>query len=134
MEHKVTKVTTISDIIYSKSLNIVFTVKRLDLPPHAVTSPNVILSLPHDSVILYGNQSSDDHGIVSFQWRDKGLHSLSYVAEVCILLFCRFTFLEYEIFVLACLVGLYSVFGLFDWFIFSVVFVILNLIFVIAYW
>uniref|UniRef100_A0A8C4NMS8 KIAA0319 like n=1 Tax=Eptatretus burgeri TaxID=7764 RepID=A0A8C4NMS8_EPTBU len=42
--------------------------KAVDYPPTANAGPNQEITLPQNSIILNGNQSSDDHGIVSFEW------------------------------------------------------------------
>uniref|UniRef100_UPI00358E6D03 dyslexia-associated protein KIAA0319-like protein homolog isoform X2 n=1 Tax=Myxine glutinosa TaxID=7769 RepID=UPI00358E6D03 len=42
--------------------------KAVDYPPTANAGPNQEITLPQNAIILNGNQSSDDHGIVSFEW------------------------------------------------------------------
>ncbi|XP_067862648.1 dyslexia-associated protein KIAA0319-like protein isoform X2 [Heptranchias perlo] len=42
--------------------------KAVDYPPVANAGPNQVLTLPKNSIMLYGNQSTDDHGIVSYEW------------------------------------------------------------------
>ena len=39
-----------------------------DYPPTADAGSNVVLSLPQKSVTLYGNSSTDDKKIVSYEW------------------------------------------------------------------
>lgn len=39
-----------------------------DYPPKANAGSDVILYMPKNSVILYGNQSTDDKAIVSYEW------------------------------------------------------------------
>jgi len=39
-----------------------------DYPPTADAGSNVIISLPQKSVTLYGNSSTDDKKIVSYEW------------------------------------------------------------------
>jgi dyslexia-associated protein KIAA0319-like protein len=39
-----------------------------DYPPTANAGSNVIISLPQNSVTLYGNGSTDDKGILSYEW------------------------------------------------------------------
>ncbi|MBN3314362.1 K0319 protein, partial [Atractosteus spatula] len=42
--------------------------KPTDYPPVANAGPNQAITLPHNYITLSGNQSSDDHGIVSYEW------------------------------------------------------------------
>ncbi|KAL8182440.1 UNVERIFIED_CONTAM: hypothetical protein K2H54_056362 [Gekko kuhli] len=42
--------------------------KPTDHPPVASAGPNQVISLPQNSVTLSGDQSYDDHEIVSFEW------------------------------------------------------------------
>lgn len=39
-----------------------------DYPPKADAGSDVVIHLPQDSVILYGNSSTDDKGIKSYEW------------------------------------------------------------------
>ena len=43
----------------------------MDYPPKANAGSNVIISLPQKSVTLYGNASTDDKAIVSYEWIKK---------------------------------------------------------------
>ena len=43
-------------------------IKETDYPPEANAGPPVILFLPQNEVTLNGNQSTDDHGITSWEW------------------------------------------------------------------
>ena len=43
-------------------------IKEVDYPPKANAGSNVIISLPQNSVTLYGNSSTDDKGIASYEW------------------------------------------------------------------
>lgn len=42
--------------------------KPVDYPPIANTGPNQAITLPQNLITLNGNQSSDDHEIVSYEW------------------------------------------------------------------
>lgn len=46
----------------------IFVLKGTDYPPEANAIPNVMVRLPHRSIILNGSQSTDDRGIVSWEW------------------------------------------------------------------
>ena len=52
---------------------IVVTIVRTetDYPPKANAGSNVIMSLPKNSVTLYGNKSTDDKGIATYEWIKK---------------------------------------------------------------
>ncbi|KAG8588454.1 hypothetical protein GDO81_005983 [Engystomops pustulosus] len=42
--------------------------KAVDYPPVANAGANQVITLPRNSIVLYGNLSTDDHGIVSYEW------------------------------------------------------------------
>ncbi|NXN34517.1 K319L protein, partial [Nycticryphes semicollaris] len=42
--------------------------KAVDYPPVANAGPNQVITLPQNSITLYGNQSTDDHSIISYEW------------------------------------------------------------------
>ncbi|XP_054577385.1 dyslexia-associated protein KIAA0319-like protein homolog [Eptesicus fuscus] len=42
--------------------------KAVDYPPVANAGPNQVITLPQNSITLLGNQSTDDHGITSYEW------------------------------------------------------------------
>ncbi|XP_068951150.1 dyslexia-associated protein KIAA0319 homolog [Petaurus breviceps papuanus] len=42
--------------------------KPVDYPPLANAGPNQVITLPQNFITLNGNQSSDDHQIVSYEW------------------------------------------------------------------
>ncbi|XP_048850483.1 dyslexia-associated protein KIAA0319-like protein [Brienomyrus brachyistius] len=42
--------------------------KAMDYPPVANAGPNQVITLPHNSITLYGNQSTDDHDPLAYQW------------------------------------------------------------------
>ncbi|XP_056413177.1 dyslexia-associated protein KIAA0319-like protein homolog isoform X2 [Hyla sarda] len=42
--------------------------KAVDYPPVANAGANQVITLPKKAIILYGNLSTDDHGIVSYEW------------------------------------------------------------------
>nr|CAG4643003.1 EOG090X00QS [Ilyocryptus agilis] len=43
-------------------------IKETDYPPEANAGSPVVLFLPQNEITLNGNQSTDDHGIVSWEW------------------------------------------------------------------
>ncbi|XP_075051582.1 dyslexia-associated protein KIAA0319-like protein homolog isoform X2 [Mixophyes fleayi] len=42
--------------------------KAVDYPPVANAGANQVITLPKNFIVLYGNLSTDDHGIVSYEW------------------------------------------------------------------
>ncbi|XP_005353285.1 dyslexia-associated protein KIAA0319-like protein homolog [Microtus ochrogaster] len=42
--------------------------KAVDYPPVANAGPNQVITLPQNSITLFGNQSTDDHGITNYEW------------------------------------------------------------------
>ncbi|KAM5180979.1 dyslexia-associated protein KIAA0319-like protein homolog isoform 2-T2 [Mantella aurantiaca] len=42
--------------------------KAVDYTPVANAGANQVITLPKNSIVLYGNLSTDDHGIVSYEW------------------------------------------------------------------
>ncbi|XP_008067386.1 dyslexia-associated protein KIAA0319-like protein homolog [Carlito syrichta] len=42
--------------------------KAVDYLPVANAGPNQVITLPQNSITLFGNQSTDDHGITSYEW------------------------------------------------------------------
>ncbi|XP_041089859.1 dyslexia-associated protein KIAA0319-like protein [Polyodon spathula] len=42
--------------------------KAVDYPPVANAGPNQVITLPQNSITLFGNQSTDDHGLLSYEW------------------------------------------------------------------
>ncbi|KAL1449317.1 hypothetical protein WDU94_000517 [Cyamophila willieti] len=61
--------------INSTTANITVT-KVPDYPPEANAGPDIILYLPNTNVTLNGNLSTDDHGLVSYEWtlRESNQH------------------------------------------------------------
>ena len=43
-------------------------IEEKDYPPTANAGEDKVVYLPINQVTLHGNQSSDDHGIVSWEW------------------------------------------------------------------
>ena len=41
---------------------------EIDYPPMANAGSNIILNLPHNSITLNGNASTDDHGVELYEW------------------------------------------------------------------
>ena len=39
-----------------------------DYPPQADAGSDQVIYLPQNSLIIYGNRSTDDHGIKSYEW------------------------------------------------------------------
>ena len=50
---------------------------EVDYPPKADAGSIVMLSLPQNSVVLKGNSSTDDKGIVSYEWIKKSEEKLA---------------------------------------------------------
>ncbi|PAA50822.1 hypothetical protein BOX15_Mlig025460g1, partial [Macrostomum lignano] len=48
-----------------------------DDKPKASAGQSSVIYLPQNNITLYGNASTDDHGIVSYMWRQKGGSHLS---------------------------------------------------------
>ena len=59
---------TDSDGVESSTFANVTVIKQVDYPPKANAGSNLIVALPQNSVTLYANSSTDDKGIVSYEW------------------------------------------------------------------
>ncbi|XP_078332823.1 dyslexia-associated protein KIAA0319-like protein isoform X1 [Crassostrea virginica] len=59
---------TDSDGATNSTVANVTVIKETDYPPKADAGSDVVIHLPQDSVILYGNSSTDDKGIKSYEW------------------------------------------------------------------
>ena len=59
---------TDSDGATNSTFASVTVIKEVDYPPKANAGSNVFISLPQNSVTLYGNSSTDDKGIASYEW------------------------------------------------------------------
>lgn len=57
--------------------------KGTDYPPEANAVPNVMIRLPQNSIVLNGSQSTDDRGIVAWEWtKDQSDESASSAGAV----------------------------------------------------
>lgn len=59
---------TDSDGAFDSAMAKLQVIEEKDYPPSANAGEDVIIYLPNNEVTLHGNQSSDDHGIVSWEW------------------------------------------------------------------
>ncbi|XP_075995405.1 dyslexia-associated protein KIAA0319-like protein [Genypterus blacodes] len=59
---------TDSDGATDSTQAIVVVNKAKDYRPVANASPNQVITLPHNSITLYGNQSTDDHEPLAYEW------------------------------------------------------------------
>lgn len=59
---------TDSDGLTNSTTANVTAIKETDYPPKANAGSDVVIHLPQNSVILYGNLSTDDKGIESYEW------------------------------------------------------------------
>jgi len=60
-----------------------------DYPPNADAGSNVIISLPQKSVTLYGNSSTDDKKIVSYEWTRTSDDKLAVDMVVSTIILCH---------------------------------------------
>ncbi|XP_071451566.1 dyslexia-associated protein KIAA0319-like protein, partial [Hetaerina americana] len=60
-----------SDDESSSAVGKIEVVKERDYPPVANAGQDVIVHMPHNAVTLYGNRSTDDRGIVSWEWTKR---------------------------------------------------------------
>jgi len=67
-----------------------------DYPPTADAGSNVIISLPQKSVTLYGNSSTDDKKIVSYEWTRTSDDKLAVDMVVSILYYLHFYYLFFS--------------------------------------
>ncbi|XP_067665958.1 dyslexia-associated protein KIAA0319-like protein [Haliotis asinina] len=63
-------VTDSDGVTNSTTANVTF-IKETDYPPKANAGSDVVIHLPQSSVTLYGNGSTDDRGITSYEWIKK---------------------------------------------------------------
>lgn len=52
----------------NSTLGSVEVIKETDYPPEAIAGAPVVIYLPQNELTLNGNQSTDDHGITSWEW------------------------------------------------------------------
>lgn len=69
--YSVKLVVTDGDGVTDSALSILQVLKETDYPPKANAGEDKIVYLPQNSVILNGNQSSDDHEIATWEWTKK---------------------------------------------------------------
>ena len=63
-------------------------IEEKDYPPTANAGEDKVVYLPINQVTLHGNQSSDDHGIVSWEWTlNEGKVALASLSLEVILIF-----------------------------------------------
>uniref|UniRef100_A0A0K2TVX1 Dyslexiaassociated protein KIAA0319like proteinlike [Bombus impatiens] n=1 Tax=Lepeophtheirus salmonis TaxID=72036 RepID=A0A0K2TVX1_LEPSM len=60
---------TDSDGVSDSTNSTLLVLPQKDYPPTANAGEDIIIYLPQDNVILNGNRSTDDHGIVSWEWK-----------------------------------------------------------------
>ncbi|XP_033727341.1 dyslexia-associated protein KIAA0319-like protein isoform X2 [Pecten maximus] len=81
---------TDSDGARNSTVANVTVIKELDYPPKANAGSDIIIRLPQNTVNLCGNMSTDDKGIVSYEWiksaDDKLTADMSGVRSVCLTL------------------------------------------------
>ncbi|XP_060065964.1 dyslexia-associated protein KIAA0319-like protein [Ylistrum balloti] len=81
---------TDSDGATNSTIANVTVIKELDYPPKANAGSDIIIRLPQNTVKLCGNMSTDDKGIVSYEWiksaDDKLTADMSGVRSVCLTL------------------------------------------------
>lgn len=81
---------TDSDGAKNSTIANVTVIKELDYPPKANAGSDIIIRLPQNTVQLCGNMSTDDKGIVSYEWiksaDDKLTADMSGVRSVCLTL------------------------------------------------
>ena len=55
-------------LVYVCKVKFSRTITETDYPPKANAGSDMVIHLPQNSVILYGNLSTDDKGIESYEW------------------------------------------------------------------
>ncbi|XP_064597455.1 dyslexia-associated protein KIAA0319-like protein [Liolophura sinensis] len=68
---------TDSDGESSSALANVTVIKETDYPPKAFPGSDIVIHLPKNEVTLYGNGSTDDKGIKSYEWLKTGTDKLT---------------------------------------------------------
>jgi len=54
-----------------------------DYPPKANAGSDIVIHLPQNSLTLYGNLSTDDKGIASYEWIKASGDKLAADMQVC---------------------------------------------------
>ena len=65
------------DCAYSWSYKQLLCIAEVDYPPKANAGSNRVISLPENSIVLFGNSSTDDKGIESYEWVQTGAEKVS---------------------------------------------------------
>ena len=70
-------------------MQLISTITETDYPPKANAGSDVVIHLPQNSVVLNGNSSTDDKGIVSYEWIKLTDDNLAADMQVRINILCQ---------------------------------------------